>query len=215
MTCQATANANWGCYRCIIYRESCRRFHGTGSWAYRRLGTPISFVYQGVIAKLWKNYRVGGSPKGADRVTRRLLSVNHSQLWNTPTSCGWHDSTHHHLEWLKRDNDAWRSPECDDSVGATCRFCVFFGTCSFSTERLFHAQLSGISANHDRRFVVCWRMKKGRTCQGASFCMGFLWAKWAFVTRTQVPMKSISPSASVLFKVHGIKCTLVRIRSAT
>lgn len=31
LTCQATVNANWACYQCIIYRESCRHFHRTGS----------------------------------------------------------------------------------------------------------------------------------------------------------------------------------------
>lgn len=31
LTCQATVNANWACYQCIIYRESGRHFHRTGS----------------------------------------------------------------------------------------------------------------------------------------------------------------------------------------
>lgn len=31
LTCQATVNANWACYQCIIYRGSCRHFHRTGS----------------------------------------------------------------------------------------------------------------------------------------------------------------------------------------
>lgn len=130
----------------------------------------------------------------AHHVTRRLPTVNHSQLWNTPvTRCGWQDSTQSSWIvktrwWHLKVTRVWWQCSCNMFISDVFAYklqqeaakgSVFFSEVSesawftFSTERLFHVQLCDTSANHEWRFAVCQRIKKGRSCERASFCMSF------------------------------------------